>query len=866
MWIPWLAIIAVPLVAGNWLHQCSPCIDQSMFSDSSVKSDIFPANTTLLYNTLRSIPLRHFTHVQEEFQNRFFSRKQLGVIADELKYIMPEAVSELPERRYTHINGSSLSQKKAAMVREEHLLFTAIGAIQSVGGRFEALDAEFAQLKSEWFRDISSLQLVTEETTGEVRVIKKETMDVLQRLSFLTSQLEQYKNDLFRTNTQIIELSADIAVVKANQDEGKRDLQGMKEEYLKWKVSEQFEREKFQEEVKEGNSAWKMKMADEFKGVKEEFRALKEASEGRIGVLEKEAELLKEVNRVMEQEHLKEKEAMTREITELSSQVAKLTAEVAAFDAKYQNEQSQLHEKLLTKELTFQEIKNEILQVDRDERQKLLGMDHNLTVSRLSEEREHKKSWDLHLVNITQEFQLSQEQRKQVAEMSMLEMKLEVEREKLKVDLATKVEEAKVREEAKLKDKRLNEDINLRELQAKSQEEREHTLQAIREVAGIIEEWLKSLYGSVENLSMVIGSVVALAIGVFMAREGSILLREQLNKHLGKPSLVRFTSRKTRIDLWMAKIKLFLFGKKESDTFNQVVLEKNLFGQIQRLANATKTAKERGAPLMHCMFYGPPGTGKTLTARCFAEYSGLEYAIMCGGDVAPLGDQAVTELHNLFKWIQRSRTGVVLFIDEAESFLAARNSGMSENLRNALTAMLYHTGTASSQFMMILATNRPGDLDAAIIDRMDESIEFRLPDFDERRKMVKLYYEKYSNQGKKKSKKIESGGVAVATPTKGSSAATAKPVTDNHLEEVAKKIVGFSGREISKLFLSIQTHAYAAGLDKVTPEMLASVTDQKLSEHNKSKKIQKNGYEYEMEAENIKASINNGGSTGKKQK
>merc|ERR1719456_2191190 len=97
-----------------------------------------------------------------------------------------------------------------------------------------------------------------------------------------------------------------------------------------------------------------------------------------------------------------------------------------------------------------------------------------------------------------------------------------------------------------------------------------------------------------------------------------------------------------------------------------------------------------------------------MVAERFAEYSGLEYAIMAGGDVAPLEDQAVTELHRLFKWVNSCRHGVLLFIDEADAFLSSRNkAGMSEHLRNALTTMLYHTGTPSKKFMLVLATNRP---------------------------------------------------------------------------------------------------------------------------------------------------------------
>ena len=57
------------------------------------------------------------------------------------------------------------------------------------------------------------------------------------------------------------------------------------------------------------------------------------------------------------------------------------------------------------------------------------------------------------------------------------------------------------------------------------------------------------------------------------------------------------------------------------------------------------------------MFYGPPGTGKTLVAKQLARHSGLEYAIMSGGDVAPLGEGAVEEIHNLFRWAETSSHG-----------------------------------------------------------------------------------------------------------------------------------------------------------------------------------------------------------------
>ena len=61
-----------------------------------------------------------------------------------------------------------------------------------------------------------------------------------------------------------------------------------------------------------------------------------------------------------------------------------------------------------------------------------------------------------------------------------------------------------------------------------------------------------------------------------------------------------------------------------------------------------------------------------------------------------------------------SSSQVLLFIDEADAFLSSRaRKDMTEDMRNALTALLYQTGEQSHRFVMVLATNRPNDLDTA---------------------------------------------------------------------------------------------------------------------------------------------------------
>jgi ATPase family AAA domain-containing protein 3A/B len=190
---------------------------------------------------------------------------------------------------------------------------------------------------------------------------------------------------------------------------------------------------------------------------------------------------------------------------------------------------------------------------------------------------------------------------------------------------------------------------------------------------------------------------------------------------------------------------------------------------------------------------------------------------------------------------------------------------MSEALRNALTTMLYHTGTPTSQFMLVLATNRPDDLDAAALDRIDESVEFGLPAFDARKGMVNLYFEKYiakplkiqlaKAQDKKESPEIQRISKQRrcrfrAAPKEQVNLSPKELVHADDLAAVARQIKGFSGREISKLFTALQTHilySNDAQLDKLRhlqKDLIFDVVKQKVLEHSRTHEFQVSGYNY----------------------
>lgn len=164
-----------------------------------------------------------------------------------------------------------------------------------------------------------------------------------------------------------------------------------------------------------------------------------------------------------------------------------------------------------------------------------------------------------------------------------------------------------------------------------------------------------------------------------------------------------------------------------------------------------------------------------------------------------------------------------------------RNSThMSESQRSALNALLFRTGDQSRDIVLVLATNRPGDLDSAITDRIDEVIEFPIPGEEERFKLLKLYLNKYlcdegesSKSGifvKKKPQKIE-----------------IRDFSDDLIREAARKTEGFSGREIAKLMASVQAAVYGRPDCVLDSQLFKEIVDYKVAEHHQRIKLAAEG-------------------------
>jgi ATPase family AAA domain-containing protein 3A/B len=386
--------------------------------------------------------------------------------------------------------------------------------------------------------------------------------------------------------------------------------------------------------------------------------------------------------------------------------------------------------------------------------------------------------------------------------------------------------EAKAR--ARALQERANFDLTLERTRVEAKEFRETVREGIQESGRILGDGLRAFGGDWSRIGTTIGAFSLLALGVYSARVGTGVAGRFVEARLGKPPLVRDTSRSTPMRALLhpwATMRQAVARRTASHktALDGVVLEPTLSSRLENLALSTSNTRRNGAPYRHVLLHGPPGTGKTLFAKKLARASGMDYAIMTGGDVSPLGRDAVTEIHRLFDWSATSSRGLLIFVDEADAFLRKRsNATMSEDLRNALNAFLYRTGTETRDYMLVLASNLPEQLDFAILDRADEAVEFTLPGPEERAKMLKLYFDKYL--------------VNPVAPKGFLRRATAKitlapEVDEAKLANVVRMTEGFSGREMAKLVVAFQAAAFGTPDATLTALLVDGVVEAHVEAH-----------------------------------
>ena len=484
------------------------------------------------------------------------------------------------------------------------------------------------------------------------------------------------------------------------------------------------------------------------------------------------------------------------------------------------------------------EEQRKAMQQDAQAKAQLAQYNDELARKRAEAEHEKQRVRNVELVRLQEESSRRQEEQKAAIAAQVEAERRATERYKADLEKTVQRERALAEAEGRTAERRANEDIYRRELALKLEEDRKRVVEAINTTFANLGSAAKDLLTDQNKLIAAVGGVSLLALGIYSAREGTRVAGKTFERWFGTPKLVRETSRKPLVGRGSAPKEKT--SEEVRNDFGDGVLQHELQDHVRALAAVTANTKRHGAPFRHMLFYGPPGTGKTMAAKRLARTSGLDYAILSGGDVAPLGGGAVTQLHETFDWAERSRKGLLLFIDEADAFLGRRSGNMSEGLRGALNAMLFRTGDQSRDFCVVLATNRPADLDPAVIDRMDEALEFALPGAAERKRIIDIYFDKY----------VVKAGTAEGGAGAGAQAGVVERISswlrrrksaadqiqvrgvgEEELWAAAQATEGFSGRELAKFMASVQATVYGSHEPVLTGDMFKRVLELKLKEH-----------------------------------
>ena len=142
------------------------------------------------------------------------------------------------------------------------------------------------------------------------------------------------------------------------------------------------------------------------------------------------------------------------------------------------------------------------------------------------------------------------------------------------------------------------------------------------------------------------------------------------------------------------------------------------------------------------LLYGPPGTGKTMLAKAVARDSGAVVLEVSGASVNDMyvgeGEKNVKAIFTLAKKL----SPCVVFIDEADALLAARGGTSSRSIthREIINQFLREwDGMNDHSAFIMVATNRPYDLDEAVLRRLPRRLLVDLPLEKDRASILSLH-------------------------------------------------------------------------------------------------------------------------------
>jgi SpoVK/Ycf46/Vps4 family AAA+-type ATPase len=150
------------------------------------------------------------------------------------------------------------------------------------------------------------------------------------------------------------------------------------------------------------------------------------------------------------------------------------------------------------------------------------------------------------------------------------------------------------------------------------------------------------------------------------------------------------------------------------------------------------------------MFYGPPGTGKTLLACAVANKLSATFFNVKSSQIVSkwVGESGrlISTLYRVARKFTRDGRPSIIFIDEFDALCRSRGGEGQLYHQQMLAAILSEIDGFAQKgrrdlVMTIGATNRPWDLDAAVLSRFERRILIDLPEAEARADIFRIHLE-----------------------------------------------------------------------------------------------------------------------------